>query len=102
MTSTVAAEPEQARAIGERIRQTRAAKGWTIERLAREMGVHWRTVQRWQAGDLPRLGTLLEVADVLEIPRDLLVDTDDTLADRVARLEAELAELRERLDRLER
>jgi putative transcriptional regulator len=33
-----------------KIRQCRELKGWTQERLAREIGVSLNTVQRWESG----------------------------------------------------
>ena len=79
-------------AVGERIRAARLARGWTHEELARRMNVNWRTVQRWQKGKLPRLQTLLRLADVLGVPQGYFVEVDDSVAT--------LNELRERLDEL--
>lgn len=62
-----------AEAIGERIRAARRANGWTNEELAARVGVNWRTVQRWQSGALPRVKTLLKLADVLGVPQSYLV-----------------------------
>ncbi|MFC1874247.1 multiprotein-bridging factor 1 family protein [Chloroflexota bacterium] len=36
--------------IAEKIRQCRNLKGWTQEKLARNIGVSLNTVQRWEAG----------------------------------------------------
>ncbi|KPK23628.1 MAG: hypothetical protein AMJ70_03055 [Dehalococcoidia bacterium SG8_51_3] len=36
--------------IGEDIRHFRSVKGWLQEQLAREIGVSWNTVQRWESG----------------------------------------------------
>ncbi len=88
--------------VGERIRQARLAKGWTHERLAREIGVGLRTVQRWQKGRnpkdgkswLPRLGTLMRLADVLEVPSSFLVESELDLAS--------VGDLAQRLDTVER
>jgi transcriptional regulator with XRE-family HTH domain len=77
--------------VGSRIRQARKAKGWTHEQLARGMGVGLRTVQRWQDGEMPRLGTLMRLADVLEVPQSYFVESEDeqaTLADLSLRVEA--------------
>jgi transcriptional regulator with XRE-family HTH domain len=76
--------------VGRRIREARLAKGWTHEELARRMGANWRTVQRWQKGSLPRLPTLLRLADVLEVPQSYLVARDEpavTMGDLQRRLE---------------
>ena len=94
--SGVALTPEE---VGERIREARLAKGWTHERLAAEVGVGLRTVQRWQKGRnpkdgkswLPRLGTLMKLADVLEVPSSFFVESEldaASVADLAERLEA--------------
>jgi transcriptional regulator with XRE-family HTH domain len=81
--------PEQ---VGERIRAARLAKRWTHEELARQMEVNWRTVQRWQKGQLPRLNTLLRLAEVLGVPHTYFVEREDPLASMTG--------LRERVDEL--
>ena len=75
----MALAPEE---IGERISQRRGELGWTHERLAQEMGVGLRTVQRWQKGVdqntgkswLPRLATLMELADVMGVERSYFTE----------------------------
>jgi transcriptional regulator with XRE-family HTH domain len=87
--------------IGLRIREARLARGWTHEELARRMGANWRTVQRWQKGKLPRLPTLLRLADVLGVPHAYFVDVEDSpamLDDLLARVD----ELTARVDTLGR
>ena len=78
--------------VGERIRAARLARGWTHEELARRMDANWRTVQRWQKGKLPRLQTLLRLADVLGVPHAYFVEAEDSVTT--------VAELRERVDDL--
>ena len=56
------------------------------------MGVNWRTAQRWQKGQLPRMSTLLRLAEVLEVPHGYFVEPDDSLAT--------VSDLRERVDEL--
>jgi transcriptional regulator with XRE-family HTH domain len=104
----MALSPEQ---VGARIRKARRAKGWTHDELARRMGKNTRTIQRWQKGRnpengkswLPRLATLMELADELEVPRSYFVEIDETLPtqeDLAAQLEMlaqEVAELRDEL-----
>jgi transcriptional regulator with XRE-family HTH domain len=87
--------------VGERIREARIAHGWTHEELARRMNVNWRTVQRWQKGNPPRLQTLLRLADVLGVPHGYLVEGDDSLA-TLTELRRRIDELAERLDALAR
>lgn len=64
------------------------------------MGANWRTVQRWQKGKLPRLPTLLRLADVLGVPHAYFVDVEDSPAmlDVLARVD----ELAARVDTLDR
>jgi len=78
--------------VGLRIREARVARGWTHEELARRLGVNWRTVQRWQKGQLPRMSTLLRVADVLGVPHGHLVEPESSLEG--------LQDLRRRVDEL--
>jgi transcriptional regulator with XRE-family HTH domain len=87
-------EPEE---VGRRIREARLAHGWTHEELARRMSVNWRTAHRWQSGNLPRLGTLLRLADTLGVPRSFLVDTEDSAA-VLENLEARIDELAGRIE----
>jgi transcriptional regulator with XRE-family HTH domain len=89
-------EPEE---VGRRIREARLAHGWTHEELAHRMGVNWRTAHRWQTGQLPRLGTLLRLADTLGVPRSFLVDTEES-AVLLENLQVRLDELATRLDAL--
>lgn len=104
----MALAPEE---VGARIRKARIAKGWTHQRLADEMDVQLRTVQRWQKGrdqktgksTLPRLNVLMDLADLFDLPRSYFVETDDptvTLREvlqRVGGLEEEVAALRREL-----
>jgi transcriptional regulator with XRE-family HTH domain len=76
--------------VGARIREARLAKGWTHQDLADAISealdrrVNLRTVQRWQKGRdpkggaswLPRLGTLMELADLLDVPRSYFVEEE--------------------------
>ena len=81
-------------AIGSRIEERRKELGWTHQRLADELGVGLRTAQRWQKGRdpktgkswLPRLATLMELADRMEVDRSYFVE--DAGVDRLARVEA--------------
>jgi len=87
--------------VGARIRAARLERGWTHEELARRMGANWRTAQRWQQGKLPRLPTLLRLADILGVPHAYFVDPEmapGTLDD----LRAQMDELSARVGMLER
>jgi len=55
-----------------RIIEFREAQGWTKAELARQIGVHWNTVNEWEKGNhIPKGSTalrLLELEPTLEIP----------------------------------
>jgi len=36
--------------LGDKLKHCRTIKGWTQEQLARNLGVSWNTVQRWESG----------------------------------------------------
>jgi transcriptional regulator with XRE-family HTH domain len=65
------------------------------------MGVNWRTVHRWQSGQLPKYETLARLADVLEVPQSYLVESDDLLT-TLADLSSRLDDLARRVDELTR
>lgn len=67
----VSVGPEE---IGERLKAARRTKGWTQLELALEANVSPATIQRWESGKLPRVRRLMEIADLLGIPADELVE----------------------------
>lgn len=91
--------------IGARISKRRKELGWTHEELARRMNVGLRTAQRWQKGRdprtgkswLPRLGTLMELADLMEVERSYFIENQaepgevSALSDRLQSLEDKVA-----------
>jgi transcriptional regulator with XRE-family HTH domain len=91
--------PLDAAEVGRRIRDARLALGWTHEELARRMGVNWRSVQRWQKGQLPRLDTLIRLAETLGLPQSYLVESTDTRA-TLNDLKTHLDALSERVEAL--
>ena len=94
--------------VGQRIRLARLERRWTHEELAHRMGANSRTVQRWQKGQLPRLPTLLRLADILGVPPTQFVGVDDgpvTLNEldiRIGELAARVEALAQSLRSLER
>ena len=59
---------EAARAFGDRLRQARAARGWTQDRLAAEAGVGIATVRRAENGYFePRQDTARRLATALRV-----------------------------------
>lgn len=99
----MALAPEE---VGARIEEQRKRLGWTHQRLADEMKVGLRTAQRWQKGRnpknekswLPRLATLMELADRMGVERSYFVEDS---GDRFSRLEELASESAERLRRIE-
>jgi len=65
------------------------------------MNANWRTVQRWQKGKLPRLQTLLRLADVLGVPHSYLIDDVESVTS-VADFREALADLTARVEALTR
>ena len=65
------------------------------------MGVNWRSVQRWQNGQLPRLDRLMRLAETLGVPQSYLIESED-LGATLSDLRAHLYELSERVDALAR
>jgi transcriptional regulator with XRE-family HTH domain len=61
----------QQRAFAERVRAFRKARGWTQERLAREMGIDARTVGNTERCEYaPYVGTVLRFGEVERSYRD--------------------------------
>ena len=80
--------------VGARIRERRLALGWTHQQLADKMEVELRTAQRWQEGELPRLATLMELADSMEVERSYFVEEN---GDWFSRVESRLERIEELL-----
>lgn len=107
----MALAPEE---VGQRIRQRRIELGWTHRRLADEMGTGERTVQRWQVGRdpksgkswLPRLGTLMDLADRMGVERSYFVeeakpvDEVSLMAERVGELGVRIGAMEDQLAQL--
>jgi len=101
--------------VGARIAAARKQLGWTHEKLALEAGVGLRTVQRWQKGRnpatgkswLPRLATLMELADLMDVSRSYFIEDEvpaaasEWLPPLRAELEAEVLRFRRLVDDLE-
>lgn len=116
----MALAPEE---VGRRIETARRKAGYAshqdfADAVGERLGhrVNLRTVQRWQKGRnpangkswLPRLPTLMELADMLEVPRSYFVEDDvgddagpDWLTPLRQQLEAEVERLRDLNDALE-
>lgn len=64
---------------GEKIRQQRRLKDMKQEELSKLTGVSLKTVQRWENGERsPRIEEMNRLAEVLQVPSEYLIGTDDT------------------------
>jgi transcriptional regulator with XRE-family HTH domain len=74
------------RAIGGRVRQGRAGRGWTLDQLAERCGVSRRMLVSIEQGSAnPSIATLLLISDALGIGLPALVDMDRSPGLRVTR-----------------
>jgi transcriptional regulator with XRE-family HTH domain len=63
--------------IGERVRQHRTGRGWTLDELADRSGVSRRMVINIEHGEgNPSIATLLRISDALGVGLPVLVDVD--------------------------
>ncbi|MCP2256176.1 transcriptional regulator, XRE family with cupin sensor [Prauserella aidingensis] len=75
-----------ARAIGTRLKQERAAHGWTLDQLAQSAGVSRRMVVSVEQGAVnPSVGTLLRLSDALGVALPALVEPPAPKAAKVTR-----------------
>ena len=75
-----------ARAIGDRVRQGRNGRGWTLDQLAERSGVSRRMLVSIEQGSAnPSIATLLLISDALGIGLPALVDMDRSPGLRVTR-----------------
>jgi transcriptional regulator with XRE-family HTH domain len=75
-----------ARAIGDRVRQGRNGRGWTLDELAGRSGVSRRMLVSIEQGSAnPSIATLLLIGDALGIGLPALVDLDRPSGLRVTR-----------------
>jgi transcriptional regulator with XRE-family HTH domain len=74
------------RAIGGRVRQGRASRGWTLDQLAERSGVSRRMLVSIEQGSAnPSIATLLLISDALGIGLPALVEMDNPPGLRVTR-----------------
>ena len=77
---------ELGRLIGNRVRQHRTGRGWTLDELARRSGVSKRMLSSIEQGSAnPSIATLLRISDALGAGLPGLVDADHPAAIRVTR-----------------
>lgn len=67
--------------FNERLRHARTIAGYTQEQVARELNVTLRSYQNYEQGRTsPSLSTLVELADLFQMPTDWLLCRDEYLA----------------------
>lgn len=75
-----------ARAIGERVKQERKARGWTLDQLADSAGVSRRMLVNVEQGAVnPSVGSLLRLSDALGVGLPALVEPPTPRAVKVVR-----------------
>ena len=75
-----------ARAIGDRVKQGRGSRGWTLDQLAERSGVSRRMLVSIEQGSTnPSIATLLRISDALGIGLPALVDVERSPGLRVTR-----------------
>ena len=74
-----ATEQRVARSLAEAVRRFRAARSWTLDDLAARSGVSRRLVVQIEQGEAnPSIGTLLRLADALDVTLTDLVSEQET------------------------
>ncbi|CPF97874.1 DNA-binding protein [Burkholderia pseudomallei] len=84
-----------AKKLGKKIARERVARELTQERLAEMLGVEQETISRFERGlTLPPLPRLIQLADVFELPLEVLLrGTTNRTADEAADIADMLAKL---------
>ncbi len=63
----------------EKIRELRAGKGWTQEKLAEKSGVHSRTIQRIENDEIASIQSLVALADALDVEPTILLHKESKI-----------------------
>ena len=64
----------------DRLRATRIARGYTLQKTADAIGIALRSYQKYESGDSePAYEQLIKLADFLNIPIDFLLGRDEYL-----------------------
>ena len=68
---------------GERIKQKRLEKKWSMEKLAEKVGLNRTTIMRYETGDVQNISTkkLFQIADALDVNVDWLMGYDENIKD---------------------
>lgn len=76
---STATEQRVSRSLAEAVRRLRTARAWTLDELAARSGVSRRLVVQIEQGEAnPSIGTLLRLADALEVTLTDLVSAQET------------------------
>lgn len=64
----------------DRLRTTRIARGYTLQKTADTLGIALRSYQKYESGDSePAFDYLVLLADLFDVPTDFLLGRDDYL-----------------------
>lgn len=64
----------------DRLRATRIARGYTLQKTADAVGIALRSYQKYESGDSePAFVSLVALANFLDVPTDFLLERDDYL-----------------------
>ena len=64
----------------DRLRATRIARGYTLQKTADAIGIALRSYQKYESGDSePAFVSLVALANFLDVPTDFLLERDDYL-----------------------
>ena len=66
--------------FNDRLRSARISKGLTLQKMADRLDLALRTYQNYESGDRePHYDMLVQIADILDIPTDFLLERDSYL-----------------------
>lgn len=64
----------------DRLRATRIARGYTLQKTADAVGIALRSYQKYESGDSePAFASLVALANFFDVPTDFLLERDDFL-----------------------
>jgi len=85
----------------QRLRQLRSSRNITQSRLAELLGISPRVYTRWENGDAtPLFGTVVKIADILNITLDELAGRADAANDEIRIKNPELHRVYQKVDQL--
>jgi transcriptional regulator with XRE-family HTH domain len=64
----------------DRLRASRIARGYTLQKTADSLGIALRSYQKYESGDSePAFDYLIQLADLFDVPTDFLLGRDNYL-----------------------